>query len=152
MCELPLFTKQCGCELCLELSKDELVLRRFPNFSIIFNRYPYVPGHIMILSNFHILNNFNALTDVQKIELMDILVWAQNTLIKATGYNSLNIGMNIGPHSGGSIPEHFHLHIIPRSQNDVNFMTLTTNQPVSVSPHFQYYNFYKHIYDIFQIS
>ena len=125
----------CSCDLCKELSSGELVLRRFQNFSILFNRYPYLPGHIMIISNQHLHNNLNNFTPAQRSELMEIAVWAQNILLEVVGCDSANMGINLGPHSGGSIPDHF--HIIPRQINDVNFMAVTTNNIHNIYPHHQ---------------
>ena len=137
----------CGCALCNEILTGELVLKRFLNFSVVFNRYPYIPGHIMVISNSHVSSNLNNFTPRLRSELMEISLWAQNLLLQTTGYDSANIGMNLGSNSGGSIPEHFHIHIVPRKINDTNFMAVITNG--STYPKYQQIEFNQRIRNSF---
>ena len=139
----------CACNLCNELYIGELVLRRFTNFSVVFNKYPYLPGHIMVVSNQHLHNSLNNFTPEQRSELMEIAVWAQNILLEVVNCDSANMGVNLGPQAGGSIPEHFHFHIVPRHVNDVNFMAVTTNNIHHVYPHHQQLELNTRIYHAF---
>ena len=126
-----------SCALCNELTNGELHLRRFANFSVVFNRYPYIPGHIMVVSNHHLHNSLNNFTPIQRSELMEIAVWAQNILLGVVQCDSANMGVNLGPNAGGSIPGHFHFHIVPRHVNDINFMAVTTNNIHHIYPRHQ---------------
>ena len=38
--------------------------------------------------------------------------------MEATGARSYNVGINMGPHSGASIPSHLHIHVVPRYPKD----------------------------------
>jgi ATP adenylyltransferase len=37
--------------------------------------------------------------------------------------DGLNIGMNIGNAAGAGVPDHIHMHVLPRWTGDANFMT-----------------------------
>ncbi|MCF6339167.1 MAG: HIT domain-containing protein [Sulfurimonas sp.] len=89
---------------------------------IVMNKYPYTPGHFMIIPHFH--------TD--KLEELDSKVWLHISelsqkcvrLLKE-GFNAqgVNIGMNLGKAGGAGIAEHIHMHIVPRWERDTNFIT-----------------------------
>lgn len=124
----------CNCTICNELITGELVLRHFDNFFVVLNRYPYLPGHIMVVSNLHIYNSLDNFTSAQKHELIEIIAWSQNILLNAVNCDSVNIGINIGPHAGGINSSHFHFHIIPRHINDINFMSAITKNSYNTYP------------------
>jgi ATP adenylyltransferase len=44
-------------------------------------------------------------------------------LEEAYGAPGLNMGMNLGTAAGAGLPDHFHVHVLPRWQGDTNFMT-----------------------------
>ena len=116
-----------GCVFCYisqqNKEDEELgVLYRDDDFFIVMNKYPYSPGHFMIIPNFH--------TD--KLEELDPNIWIKMSLFAQKGVKLLkdilnaqgvNIGMNIGQISGAGIAEHIHLHLVPRWMGDTNFIT-----------------------------
>jgi len=98
------------------------VLYRDEEFFIVMNRYPYSPGHFMIIPNIHIAN----------LEELDPLVFAKMSQYTQKGVKMLkeilnaqgvNIGMNLGKSAGAGIAEHIHLHLVPRWGGDTNFIT-----------------------------
>ena len=105
--------------------KDDIknkVLYRAKDFFIVMNKYPYSPGHTMVIPNFH--------TD--SIEYLDVDVWininkATQKMLQITknilDAKGINIGMNLGEVAGAGISKHIHLHIVPRWANDSNFIT-----------------------------
>jgi len=116
-----------GCVFCHISShaKDDeelQVLYRDEHCFLVMNRYPYTPGHFMIIPHAH--------TD--KLEELDPTVWlhmselAQKSVrLLKEGINAqgANIGMNLGRAGGAGIAEHIHMHIVPRWDSDTNFAT-----------------------------
>lgn len=86
------------------------------------NKYPYTPGHFMIIPHFH--------TD--SLEKLDPKVWIRMSqlaqqgvamLKEGFGAEGVNMGMNLGSTAGAGIAEHIHLHLVPRFSRDTNFIT-----------------------------
>ena len=118
-----------GCVFChivnnssIENDKELGVLYRDKDFFIVMNKYPYSPGHFMIIPNYHTAN----LEDLDENVAMDIMAFAQKgirllkDILNAQG---VNIGMNLGKIAGAGIAEHIHLHLVPRWGGDTNFIT-----------------------------
>ena len=112
------------CYIVQNIDKDEElgVLHREDDFFIVMNKYPYSPGHFMIIPNFH--------TD--KLEELDSDTWMRMNKFAQQGVKLLkdvmnaqgvNIGMNLGKVGGAGIAEHIHLHLVPRWMGDTNFIT-----------------------------
>ena len=108
-------------ELCNLCQEKENILLKLKYVTIILNKYPYLPGHIMIISNKHV-SRLEDLTEEEGNELFNVISISQYVLLKLIDYTSCNIGCNIGNNAGASIPEHLHWHIVPRKENDTNFM------------------------------
>jgi len=116
-----------GCVFCHisshEKDDDDLhVLYRDEHCFIVMNRYPYTPGHFMIIPHKH--------TD--KLEELDSDTWLHMSKLAQKGVRLLkeglsasgvNIGMNLGKAAGAGIAEHIHMHLVPRWERDTNFMT-----------------------------
>ena len=56
------------------------------------------------------------------LDLFAVLNKMRLLLKRALAPDGFNIGMNIGRVSGAGIPNHLHLHIVPRWKEDTNFM------------------------------
>jgi len=126
--------KETGCVFCnivKNIDQDEElgVLYRSEKFFIVMNKYPYSPGHFMIIPNIH--------TD--KLEELDSKVWQDMNYMAQQGVKLLkdvlkaqgvNLGMNLGQVGGAGIAEHIHLHLVPRWMGDTNFITSVANTRV----------------------
>ena len=87
----------------------------------VMNRFPYNPGHFMIIPARHIANY----EDLNEEELFHISKMAQAgcKILKDFGAEGINMGWNLGFDAGAGIPEHIHLHLVPRFKRDTNMMT-----------------------------
>lgn len=90
--------------------------------SVILNAYPYGSGHVMAIPNRGV-GRLAELTKEERSELWDTVDKA--VLIVETEYepHGINVGLNQGRAAGAGIPEHLHVHILPRWSSDTNFMT-----------------------------
>lgn len=110
-----------SCPLCKERDGKVNLLAQFNHWFLTFNRFPYLPGHLLLMPNKERKSLFECTTE-EKQEFSEILAVCQHVLMKAIGCDSCNIGINTGIHSGASIPEHMHVHMVPRRGNDMNFI------------------------------
>ena len=123
--EFILSKKEKGCVFCNRLKKKDsvknlIVYRGGKNF-VILNKFPYNAGHAMIVPKRHIAH-LEKLTDAEAVEFFDLTRKTIKVIKKRLKPHSLNIGMNLGRSSGAGIPEHLHMHVVPRWQGDTNFM------------------------------
>jgi len=51
-------------------------------------------------------------------------------LRRAFSPHGFNIGLNIGRAAGAGLPEHIHVHIVPRWHGDTNFLPVTADVKV----------------------
>lgn len=98
-----------------------LVLTRRKNAFLMMNRYPYAVGHLMAVP-YRKTADTSSLGDNEVVELWQLAVHAQALLRDAVKAQGFNIGLNLGECAGAGVPDHMHLHIVPRWNGDTNFM------------------------------
>lgn len=103
-----------------------LVITRRKNAFLMMNRYPYAVGHLMAVPS-RKTADLSQLGENEVIELWTLVVHAQQLLRKATRAQGFNIGINLGECAGAGVPDHLHIHVVPRWSGDTNFMPMLTS-------------------------
>ncbi len=127
------------CVFCIQLKdnkdKEHFILKRGDNLTIMFNRYPYNAGHLLILSNDHVAT-LDKLSPQARAELMELTNKSLTILQEALQPHGFNVGLNIGKAAGAGMPSHLHMHILPRWNGDTNFLpTLGETKTISFDLH-----------------
>jgi ATP adenylyltransferase len=112
------------CDYAGNRDKDEqnFVLWRAPSSLVVLNRYPYTNGHLMVAP----IRHAASMSDLSDDELGELVRLARDSLhllgatIHAEGFN---VGMNFGRCAGAGLPDHLHVHVVPRWNGDTNFMS-----------------------------
>jgi len=117
-----------GCLFCrvIEDPDDpdgELVVWRPEGAIVLLNKFPYNPGHAMVAPLEH-ASSFEDLDDPQSLDLMRAQKRTLQVLRVTLKPDGFNVGANIGGAAGAGIPDHVHLHIVPRWNGDTNFMAV----------------------------
>jgi ATP adenylyltransferase len=99
------------------------VITRRKNAFLMMNRYPYAVGHLMAVP-YRKTGKLSVLGENEVVELWNLVVHAQALLRAATKAQGFNIGLNIGESAGAGVPDHLHIHIVPRWSGDTNFMPI----------------------------
>jgi ATP adenylyltransferase len=115
-----------GCVFCNRLEMDDegkaLILYRGEGMFVVLNAFPYNSGHLMILPLRHV-GDIGDLDEHERGELMTVTHKATEALREAMSPEGFNIGMNLGSAGGAGIPDHLHMHVVPRWGGDTNYMT-----------------------------
>ena len=100
-----------------------LVITRRKNAFLMMNRYPYTVGHLMVVP-YRKVAELSALGENEVVELWNLVVHAQALLRAAVKAQGFNIGLNLGECAGAGVPDHLHIHVVPRWTGDTNFMPI----------------------------
>jgi ATP adenylyltransferase len=115
-----------GCVLCnLVAATDDaeaLVLERTDCTITVMNLYPYGSGHLMVSPIAHVAS-FEHLDAHGLEELGRAQVRALLAIREAYAPDGVNVGANIGRAAGAGVPDHLHVHVLPRWTGDTNFTT-----------------------------
>jgi ATP adenylyltransferase len=128
-----------ACPFCLCASAPEeemrgaLVLVAAEHAFVVLNRYPFVPGHLLIVTTRHV-SDIQNLSEKEHDVLFRLVRDAAGRLSRALHCEGLNIGINLGRVAGAGIAEHLHVHIVPRWNGDTNFMPVVAD--VRVMPQY----------------
>ncbi len=95
----------------------------------LLNAFPYTSGHLMVLPKRGV-PDLDDLTADEHAELWEGVRLAAGALKSAYAPDGINVGANLGRGAGAGIPDHLHVHLVPRWEGDTNFMTAVANTRV----------------------
>lgn len=111
--------------------EEHRILARGSGAYAVLNNAPYNPGHTMVVPFAH----RRDLVDFESDALLELVVLLRRTvaaLEAALQPEGFNLGANIGAAAGASVPDHLHLHVVPRWHSDTSFLPTTANTKVIV--------------------
>jgi ATP adenylyltransferase len=120
--------KSSECFLCHNLQNPQeddqnFVLWRTANSLVVLNQYPYNNGHLLISPARHI-GELSQATDAELLELSKLIIESQKALSLVLKPHGFNVGMNFGRCAGAGLPDHLHIHVVPRWDGDANFINI----------------------------
>lgn len=126
--------QEAGCFICDNAAnpardKDNLVLWRTQYCIVVLNKFPYNNGHLLIAPVRHI-PDFEQASEAELVEMLKLIRESQKALQLAIRPQGYNVGMNFGRCAGAGLPEHMHVHIVPRWEGDTNFMSVCSDTDV----------------------
>lgn len=114
-----------GCFLCdkprEQADAANLIVLRGERVYAILNLYPYNSGHVLVAPYAHggDLAMLDTETAAEVIAMGQRIVAAVQAEYRPDGFN---VGMNLGRAAGAGVPDHLHLHIVPRWSGDTSFL------------------------------
>lgn len=107
-----------NCIFCKIANKDfpSSIIYEDDDFIAIFDKFPATYGHTLILPKNHVENIFNLSPEVGG-NLFKLAIKISKHLQTQLNINDLNILQNNGELAGQTV-NHFHLHLVPRYEND----------------------------------
>lgn len=91
-------------------------LARNDHAYMIYDRYPVVRGHLLLVTLRHV-EDFFATSQFERQALMRLLDDAKVLLDDAYAPHGFTIGVNVGSPAGQTVM-HAHMHVIPRYRGD----------------------------------
>ncbi len=132
-----------GCTFCSILKEDQdakhFIFERSRYSFAVLNVYPFNGGHTLVLPKRHV-DDLDKLTAAELKDLMALVMKVKARIKKTLKPDAFNIGFNLGSAAGAGIPQHMHVHIVPRWSGDMNFMPAifgTKVMPVSLERVYQ---------------
>lgn len=117
-----------GCFLCRywnERDKDaeNHVVWRTERAMVVMNRFPYTNGHLLISAAEHV-PDLEGLDEASLMEMMRTTRDALRVLKETIRPHGFNVGINIARCAGAGLPDHIHVHVVPRWNGDTNYMAV----------------------------
>ncbi|HRC80795.1 MAG TPA: HIT family protein [Sedimentibacter sp.] len=104
-----------NCIFC-SIKKDRIILENDDAFAV-YDIFPVIKGHMLIIPKKHIINYFDADENTKK-QLWKLVDECKNMADKKFTPQGYNIGINCGEAAGQTVM-HLHIHLIPRYSGDI---------------------------------
>ena len=101
---------------------ENLVVWRGETLFVVMNLFPYNNGHLLIVP-YRRITTYQELLANEQVELSRTIGKCIGWLDHALSPDGVNVGMNIGKAAGAGIPDHLHVHVVPRWAGDTSFMS-----------------------------
>jgi ATP adenylyltransferase len=122
-----------GCFLCEKPREadDErnLIVARRERVYAVLNLYPYNTGHVLVAPYAH-GGDLVALAPQTASDLIALTQEVVGALRGEYRPDAFNVGMNLGRPAGAGVPDHLHVHVVPRWNGDTNFMPVLAETKV----------------------
>jgi ATP adenylyltransferase len=121
-----------GCVFCAVLqgdSREHRVLERRDLAFVTLAKYPYNPGHLLVLPKRHV-GEIEEVKPDEAAEIFELTQRSIRVLREASEPHGFNVGLNLGRVAGAGIPDHLHWHVVPRWGGDTNFMPVVAETRV----------------------
>jgi ATP adenylyltransferase len=112
---------------------ESYVVHRGPLASALLNAYPYNNGHLLVVPNRAVAQ----LEDLEPAEMSELWAVVRDAVVAlkvAYRCEGVNVGLNLGAAAGAGVPDHLHVHVLPRWSGDTNFMTAVAETRVLPEP------------------
>jgi ATP adenylyltransferase len=104
-----------------QLDERNNVVHRGEHGLILLNKFPYTGGHLLVALG-EPRPRLLDYAPLQRAALWSLVDLAADILERALAPQGINIGINQGRAAGAGVPQHLHVHLVPRWSGDVNFM------------------------------
>ena len=129
----PYITRATGDDAEGRPDQESGVLRRGERCFAVLNAFPYGSGHLMVLPN-RAVPDLGDLDAGEATELWALVHEAVAAIRAAYRPDGVNVGLNLGTGAGAGVPDHLHVHCLPRWSGDTNFMTAVAETRVLPEP------------------
>jgi len=105
---------------------DTHIVHRGETCFALVNLFPYTTGHVLVVP-YREVADLDGLTGEETADLWATVTEAVRVVRSVYAPDGMNVGLNLGRPAGGSVPDHLHVHVVPRWTGDSNFMSAISN-------------------------
>jgi len=109
--------------------EETFVIEKRKLTMVLLNVYPYTSGHLLVVPR-RPVETLAGLSSEEHDSLWKMVTDATTTLQEVFSPEGINVGLNQGEAAGAGVPDHLHVHVVPRWSGDTNFTTVTANTRV----------------------
>lgn len=113
--------------------EETFILWRGHTCFAVLNAFPYGSGHLMVLPQ-RAVPDLTDMTPEESSELWQGVNAAVVAIRAAYRPDGVNVGINLGAGAGAGVPDHLHVHCLPRWSGDTNFVTAIAETRVLPEP------------------